>query len=405
MSAWLARSRGSERSEPGLVAASGGRESRFVFSLAAGNTRWPDDQDFHWPLLLQVAAVENALMVLRDVSRCAKPRSIPMEAEWHMACLALATELRMRTLERRLEESLAALAAAAIPAILLKGAALASTVYGSFVARPMNDVDLLVDGRDVNAARKIMLDAGWVRDSSLPGDDAYAGHHHLPPLIDARGSGLRLELHTSLLPSGNPFVGTGAGRALLADVRETAIGSTPAFVLKPSVYAVHAAVHFVWSHEMQAGAWHAFRDLTTLARAGRLDWSEFVDVAISWRAASCAYWALRLGQVLSNLPVPPEVLERLRVRLPETVLKRLEKHFVQILLRDAISCPSVRLSRALWTLAIRPRQSGHGDVRPWLVSAELRSQRRLLDPVVETRGGFRQVGHALRWSWDLARTV
>ena len=40
----------------------------------------------------------------------------------------------------------------AIPAIVLKGAALADTIYPSIAHRPMNDIDLLVRGRIATAA-------------------------------------------------------------------------------------------------------------------------------------------------------------------------------------------------------------------------------------------------------------
>ena len=69
-----------------------------------------------------------------------------------MSHLGDATPLRARHVCR----------AAKTEVVLLKGAALALTVYGSFVERPMSDVDLLVARGDAPRARDALLAAGWV---------------------------------------------------------------------------------------------------------------------------------------------------------------------------------------------------------------------------------------------------
>ena len=68
----------------------------------------------------------------------------------------------MAILEKRAIESVEALNAAGIEVALLKGAALASTVYGSFGARPMNDVDVLVHPDRADDAKRLLLGAGVV---------------------------------------------------------------------------------------------------------------------------------------------------------------------------------------------------------------------------------------------------
>jgi len=69
--------------------------------------------------------------------------------------------------------------------------------------------------------------------------------------------------------------------------------------------------------------------------------------------------------------VPPAVLRELSPALPEAALSRLAVHFAG----NALPLPgakprSVSLSRALWTLGIRPRTQGHGASRPWLDTEE-----------------------------------
>src|SRR5205085_1224654 len=129
-------------------------EADLLFRLARAEVETEESVDFsgvNWPRLLQLATDENALIVLRDhIKRVV--RTVPVEVERHVVVLALHREFRLRQLQHRLEESLRALNAAGIDVLLLKGAALAYTVYGSFGVRPMRDIDILVRHGQAEAA-------------------------------------------------------------------------------------------------------------------------------------------------------------------------------------------------------------------------------------------------------------
>ncbi|MFL5613863.1 MAG: nucleotidyltransferase family protein [Gemmatimonadaceae bacterium] len=347
-------------------------EANLVFRLA-GETRSGSSLDFRgitdWRRLLQLASDENALIALRDAVRSYGPSGIPLHLERQLAIFALDRECRMRRLKNRLVEAVAALHRAGIEVLLLKGAALAHTLYGSFVARPMGDIDLLVKPERSGEARTIMLTLGWGADPELPGDDTYENHHHLPPLRDLEHSALRLEIHRSLLPPGHPFGYT--EQEIWAAARQVTVGSVPAFVMHPSHHAVHVAIHFAWSHMLKLGAWNAFRDLATLSATGVLDWNEFARLATRWGASSCSYWTLCLGRALSGLTAPAEVMNQLCPALPEFVRRPLGRHFIRILARAEPACPSARLDQLLWSLAMQPHREGHARVRPWCVSLDL----------------------------------
>lgn len=98
-------------------------------------------------------------------------------------------------------ESIAvALRSAGVPAIALKGIALARRYYADPAARPMTDIDLLVRGADLAGAEAMLRRAGFT-DAV---DATFAAtlrrrHHHLPPLRDPAGGEL-IELHHDLLP-------------------------------------------------------------------------------------------------------------------------------------------------------------------------------------------------------------
>jgi Uncharacterised nucleotidyltransferase len=341
---------------------------RLARSEVAAETKM-ELSEVNWPSLLRLASDENALIVLRDYVRGRPAHTIPVQAERTLAVLALQREYQLRQLQRRLEESLEALSRAGIDALLLKGGALAYTVYGGFASRPMRDIDILVRQEQAEAARDVMLDLGWMTDPEVPEDRSYDSHHHLPPLCDRTASGLRLEIHRALLPAGHPFRFT--DDEIWREARVASIAGSKAFVMHPVHHAVHVAIHFAWSHMLKMGAWNAFRDLAALTAAGMVDWSDLVTTASRWGAASCCYWTLRLAQALSDLDVPPPVLTKLQPFLPEIVRRPLTRHFVNGLFRADQVCPSARLDQALWSLAMQPTRDGHGSIRPWLVSLDL----------------------------------
>lgn len=325
-----------------------------------------------WQRLVQLASNENALIVLRDrLGALVEADVLPPGIERSLALLALDREYRMRLLQTRLEQSLAALNAANIDVMLLKGAALACTTYGSFVARPMRDIDLLVRPAEAIAARTVLLELGWQSDPDIPEDSLYGAHQHLAPLRDASGRGLWLEIHRSLLASGHPF------RFTEEEIWESAlpvtVGTGNARVMHPAHHGAYLAIHFAWSHKLKTGAWHTFRDLDALTTAGTLDWEMLVNTARDWGASSCCYWTLELAGHLSGLRVPEAVIDRVRPRMPDVMQRLLARHFLNSILQSDQACPSLRLDQLLWTMAMRPRREGHGAIRPWLLARELTS--------------------------------
>ena len=244
-----------------LLSAGGSENDERLRELSSG----PLD----WERLCALATRERAEPVLYERLRTVSARRgrLPAGAA-PLERLARVSQFRMMHLEQRLGESLAALARERIEAMLLKGAALALTVYGSFVRRPMSDLDLLLRGGSAVAgrARATLLTSGWVTTELEQLHEFFEGHQHLPALEDARGTGVQLELHTALFFEGHPF------RLSPEDIwsRATPIIAFGQRTSVPSVHdqLLHLCLHFAWSHMMATGAWRAFRDLHTLIATG-----------------------------------------------------------------------------------------------------------------------------------------
>jgi hypothetical protein len=318
-----------------------------------------------WEKLGWLAERERAAPVLRDRLQAVGGARLPPEAA-HLERLAMVAEFRMQYLEQRMLESLDALAHApggGIEMMLLKGAALAVTRYGSFARRPMSDLDLMVRSGAAQDARDALLRAGWAMSGLEQLEGFFADHHHLPALVDAQGTNVKLEIHTSLFFRGHPF------RLEPRDIWERAqrvdVQGRQAWVPGELDQLLHLCLHFAWSHMMGSGAWRTFRDLDVLLGSSAVEWQRFIPLAVRTRGASCCYWTFRLAGVVSGVQVPASVLGALRPQLPDAVLDRVERHFVQNLLPTEAMCPSIRVGYAMWGVGIRPRWSGHGAVRPW----------------------------------------
>lgn len=343
-----------------------------------------------WGRLLEMADRERATAIVWRRVRADAPPSMPPEVRSSFERMAMIAEFSAGYLEERVGSTFAQLNAHGIPALMLKGAALATTVYRSFADRPMGDIDLVVSEREADAAFEALQEAGWRWDRSRYPRERYARHHHLPPLVDARGVDLRLELHRELLVEGNPF-GLDA-EILFREGITVSVGAGSAVVPTPELLLLHTCIHYTWSHMMLFGAWRAFRDVGALVGAG-IDWARFEELARRHRAESACYWTFRLADRLTGAVVPGDVVDRLERSTSRRTAGIAERHAIREMFPSPQRCPSEWLRRRLWEAAIRPRRGGHGGARPWLLDDMLLEN---IDPEAREVGVLRAFRHVPR---------
>jgi len=277
---------------------------------------------------------------------------------------ALAIEVRMQYLSRRVQQTCAVLTSRDIPFILLKGTAVGALVDPTFCSRPMNDADVLVRPDDSRRAIEAIEAAGWSATTDEVLRTLLTGAQHLPPFLDPQMPDLRLELHVSHLPTGHPFAFDTS--MLWRDARPAGEPFAAALVPSPEHLLLHAAVHFAWQHPLDFGAWRTFRVVALVSGVPGFSWERFATKALDARAATASFWTLRLASRLADIGAPPAVVRRLTPPTPEWVLDALERHFIAtIAVGETPASPSVRLDHLLWLAAIRPRWSGHATSRHW----------------------------------------
>ncbi len=345
------------------------REARLLLLAGAGPEadavlRDLVGQEIDWNALAALAIREQALPILGKRLSGLGAGALP-PASAPLVRLGIVVEFQLLRLQRRLYDTVAALAHAGIEPVLLKGAAVAHTAYPHFALRPMSDIDLLVRPEQAAPSLEVLQNAGWAPSRYAHPAKAYEEHQHLPPLDDeGGGTGAGLDLHTDLFGRGHPF------RFSALDVhrcarRLTREGNASLLVPDPVHQLLHACVHFAWANMLTRSGWRTFRDIAALARLPDVEWGRFIDLAHRSRAATCCYWTLWLAGSTMGCPVPIDVMGKLRPRLGHRTQSVLERHFIFGLLPTAHLCRSKLLRNALWRAGMLPGRSGHGAARPW----------------------------------------
>jgi len=222
----------------------------------------------------------------------------------------------------------------------------------------MTDTDLLVRERDLPAAHEAIAAAGWQQTDDQRLHTLLQGMQHEAPFYDPQLPGVRLELHSALLPPDHSF--EFSAESLWERARAAPAPFEGALLPAPELLVLHAAIHYAWQHQMTFGAWRTLRGIALLAARPGFDWSRLVDEARSRRATSSLHWTLRIGRALGALEAPAEVLRSTRPPTPEFIGRVIERQVIGgIAPGEYPAAPAQRVTRWLWLAAIRPGWSGH----------------------------------------------
>jgi hypothetical protein len=214
---------------------------------------------------------------------------------------AVASGLLAELRERLAAEAVAALAAAGVPVILLKGASYAGHLYEDPALRPMTDLDLMVPAADHPRAIRALGACGY-RPERKPG--SRSALHHATTL---RGPSTSVDLHRSMVqPLRSRVDLDGVWRRAHPATERTDGALRMELVDETLFHLVHLARHELL---VSAVAYvDAARLFSRVAAAGA--WAELAERAAAWRlgravgAAVAATVDLSGGAVTSSAPLP-----------------------------------------------------------------------------------------------------
>ncbi len=218
--------------------------------------RWPQLSVREWEVVLSQARCARLLsrLALHGAEQ-GQAATLPAGVARHLTS-ELAVSTRHRAAVQWEVDCIArALANLDTPVVLLKGAAYLMAGLPPARGRVFNDVDILVDRRQIDAVEAALMAAGWIANERDAYNQRYYREwmHELPPLQHvARGS--VIDVHHTITPPTSRFAVDGA--LLLMASRPLHPGSEVA-VLGPLDMVLHSAVHLFGEGEFD----HGLRDL------------------------------------------------------------------------------------------------------------------------------------------------
>nr|ART39610.1 J538 [uncultured bacterium] len=326
MSRWSSSS-GRCRNEPSLSPRRGGvlsRDIRAEARLLRMCVREPEEvtddeiltaakavRDWHW-----LAGTADQHGIVRFLIRAVTSRglTLPQQASDMLHESAIAQTAMALSLESELARVLESLEGAGVPAIVIKGPALARTLYDDSLLRPFSDLDLVVQSRDQAIAANGLQDCGYTETAFGPEADrqAHAGHVHEGAefhRVFQAPCGSSVELHLDPLQLGlRPACEEGRW------LRAVPVAGLPrALMLCPEDQLVQLATH-VHKHGFCRLIW--LKDIDLLVRRYFLDWALVREVARAEGVGASVWYSLRLSRLLLGTPVPGSVLANFRPALP-----------------------------------------------------------------------------------------
>ena len=305
-----------------------------------------------WDALLADADTEDLLPALA----AAVPATAPLPARRRLTEALAAGRARHLVMTRALAPVLARFEADGIPAMVLKGPALADTVYPDPAWRPFADLDVLVRREDRRRADEALLALGhrrvadghtWEFDMDYDGATLYASP-----------DGVHVDLHWALVTEPR-YAWSGESEAALWQraVPLTVAGRGVRGLAREDL-VLYLATHLAVHHALAGLLRHW--DVALLLASGPLDWNVLLARAARWRVRRPLYFVLRTVERAFGPLVPTGVLTALAPRGPRAAL-------LGVLLEDAGAERRVRLEYAVTLLMMDRGRDVLGAVREALL--------------------------------------
>ena len=257
-----------------------------------------------WARLLRLAnAHEVDPLVCRSLQRLGA-RGIPDEARDALEATWRSTAARNTLLARELARVLHLLAGAGVPAIPLKGVALAETLYGDPGLRTCSDIDVLVPRDRARQALGLLREQSYAPEFTERFFETLLLRTHIEYTLTRRERGFEyvVDLHWGI--GWSPREDRRAAEALWADSRRVTRRGVETHAMSPEWELLTLAVH---------AARHGWRPLKWLVDvhdycAGRaLNWAKLRAVAERFGWLPALRQTLGACQLLLGTPAPPEV--------------------------------------------------------------------------------------------------
>jgi len=197
----------------------------------------------------------------------------------------------------------------AIPFVLLKGAALANTVYPEPAQRPMNDVDFLIPSDSLDLLIERFKSYGYVEEGHTQGSDIIK-QYEICFSTPRSNSRLELEFHSIFphLPLGQE---SQAMTWFWSQLESFQFAGNTVKGLNPTASVLYLSSHALQQHGMAQMPLIWIYDIYLILRekAADIDWQELFDVAKVFQWEASLFYACKLAEEYFSLGLPTPMLQ------------------------------------------------------------------------------------------------
>jgi hypothetical protein len=256
-------------------------------------------------------------------------------------------------MERQLQEIIEAFGEQAVRMLVLRGPALAFSLYQDAAVRPSSDLDLLVMPKNVVQAREILEGLGYkclakrfevARDFFR--EECFIHQNNPRSKFPVDLHWVHWELHPFFKDSEEVGIRDLFERAWKVETPNFAFET-----LHPVDYLIHSAIHLVMIHRMEMRlSW--IYDTALLARHLQVsdDWITLQERCVAWRARLPLEHCLKMAQVWAGLELPDGFEDFSTWPRPsedeaDVWADTMHHHWVTVLLKRSLANPSLLLKR------------------------------------------------------------
>jgi len=302
----------------------GNLQTAICCSISDGADRvdWSNLSSSSWEKLVDIADSQRVAPLLLwsfNNSNQTTRNLVPETIHKRLLLLYIDTTRRNLHLFRELEQFSGLLNQQSIKTVVLKGAALANSVYEDNGLRPMADIDLLIPREKLSTAVELANSIGFYDPypEAGPGLKGILSHHVY--LRKEEPSPVQMELHHTLV-GGDAFRYNVLMDWFFTQVEPFSLLNlekdkkySNVFKLTPTAQILFSAAHITLQHGLTASPLIWFYDLDRICRvdSDRINWDVLLEKAGEFHWDSSLSIALHQTREKFNTPIPEETLRQL----------------------------------------------------------------------------------------------
>ena len=306
-------------------------DSLLVYCCRTRNGDPPVIRDIDWNIFLKKARNEGVSpLVFSRLPGLAEHYDIPEYVAEELKKDYYLSATKNALIFEELKKVLGLFNQSKLQIIVMKGAALAETIYGNLALRPMSDIDLLVKKEDLHQVDELLKKLGYSpADRSV--DDVDFTSTYLTTL-DYRNSAKNspsFHIHWHFVNSTIPnesYINHIKMDDIWQDAVKTNIADIETWVMSPHHLIIHLSEHALRvTHSLSKLSYFCDIDKAINYYGKDLDWNLLVRDTIRFNLNKMVYTTLYFSRYFIKAEVPKDVLLKLkpkRFSIPEKIFMR-----------------------------------------------------------------------------------